>query len=189
MVKRVRVIGIDDSPFRFGDRRTMLVGVVTRLPDYVEGVTTATAEVDGRDADDAIIGMLERSRYLDQIRLVMLDGASVGGFNVVDIGRVHRALGVPCATITRSLPDMRAIEAALLKLPDGAERLEVMKRNPLFRIGPKARPIYASASGITGDELDEIVQAATVSGSIPEPLRLAHLIAAGVARGESHGRA
>ena len=41
----------------------------------------------------------------------------------------------------------------------------------------------------TLDELKKIIDQSTVRGAIPEVLRVAHLIAAGVVTGESRGRA
>ena len=42
---------------------------------------------------------------------------------------------------------------------------------------------------VTLTEVQEALALTTVRGVLPEPLRVAHLIAAGIARGESHGRA
>ena len=47
MKKQVRVLGIDDSPFTFRSERVLVVGVVTRLPNYIEGIMRAEAAVDG----------------------------------------------------------------------------------------------------------------------------------------------
>ena len=54
MKAQVRVLGLDDAPFRFGDARVPVVGVVVRAPNYVEGVLTASVAVDGMDANDVL---------------------------------------------------------------------------------------------------------------------------------------
>lgn len=190
MKKQVRVLGIDDSPFSFRAKRALVVGVVARLPLYIEGIMRTEVDVDGCDANDAIIAMLQRSRYTEQLKLVMFDGVAVGGFNVIDIDRVHEAIGVPCATMTRELPDYARMEDALrAHFPDWQERLAVIRRNPLFKVGARGRSLYAAAAGIDGDALDELIKESTVQGALPEPLRIAHLISGAMVRGESHGRA
>ena len=88
MKTQVRVLGIDDAPFSFSDGKVPIVGVVVRLPGYVEGVMISQVAVDGDDADQAITDMLLGSRYREQIRMVMIDGTALGGFNVVDIDRL-----------------------------------------------------------------------------------------------------
>lgn len=190
MKSHVRVLGIDDSPFTFQTRRALVVGVVSRLPTYIEGIMRTEVEVDGNDANDAILAMIERSRYREQLRLIMFDGIAVGGFNVIDIDRLHGALGIPCATITRDLPDMERMEKALRKyFPDSERRLEIIRRNPLYKVGPRRRPIFAAVKGMDIETLESIMAECTVQGRLPEPLRIAHLISSAMILGESHGRA
>ncbi len=50
MKKQVRVLGIDDSPFSFRDSTALLVGVVARLPMYIEGIMRTECAVDGNDS-------------------------------------------------------------------------------------------------------------------------------------------
>jgi uncharacterized protein len=190
MKKQVRVLGIDDSPFTFESRSTLLVGVVARLPMYVEGIMRTRCTVDGNDANRAIIDMLQRSRYREQLRLVMFDGVTVGGFNVIDISLLHERTGIPCATVTREMPDLPAMKQALKQnFSDWEERLDVITRRPLFKVGTKHSPIYAAVAGMDADTLEELLNECTVLGALPEPLRLAHLISSAMVRGESHGRA
>lgn len=189
MKRQVRVLGIDDSPFTFESKKALLVGVVARLPMYIEGIMRTECEVDGTDANDAIAAMVLRSRYREQLRVIMIDGVAVGGFNVVDIDRLHRETGIPCATVTRGMPDYDGMEKALrAHFPDWQQRMEIIKRHPLYRLGGR-RSIYAAASGISIDDLEMIIGESTVIGSLPEPLRIAHLISSAMVQGESHGRA
>ena len=39
------------------------------------------------------------------------------------------------------------------------------------------------------EEAKEIIKLSTIRGVIPEPIRMAHLIASGITRGESYGKA
>jgi len=50
MKKEIRILGIDDMPFSFGDKKVDVVGVVMRGGIYLEGVLKTTIDVDGRDA-------------------------------------------------------------------------------------------------------------------------------------------
>jgi endonuclease V-like protein UPF0215 family len=190
MKKQVRVMGIDDSPFSFQSDTTLVVGVVSRLPFYIEGIMRTECSVDGTDANQAILDMIERSRYREQLRLIMFDGVAVGGFNVVDISLLHESTGIPCATVTRELPDFERMRTALkLNFPDWQERLAVIRKNPLHKIGTAHKPLYAAVVGIDLDTLEEVLKACTVQGALPEPLRIAHLISSAMVLGESHGRA
>lgn len=190
MKRQVRVLGIDDSPFTFQSRKALVVGVVARLPMYIEGIMRAEVEVDGTDANEAVADMVRRSRYREQVRLIMIDGVALGGFNVVDIDVISRECGIPAATITRSLPDVESMESALKKnFPDWERRLEIIKRHPLFKVGPRRAPLYASVAGMDAETLDALLAECTVQGRLPEPLRIAHLISSAMVLGESRGRA
>lgn len=185
-----RVLGIDDAPFSFKEGKVPIVGALLRPPSYLEAVLTSVVTVDGNDADEMIINMLSCSRYKEQIGLVLIDGVALGGFNVVDIRRLNREMGLPFATITRDRPDMDAIGSALQgHFDDWHHRLEVIKALPLHQIATKHSPIYITCAGMPIDEVEGSIRHTTVQGAIPEPLRVAHLIATAMVRGESHGRA
>lgn len=186
----MRVLGIDDSPFSFSSGKVLLVGAVVRLPNYLEGVMRTECAVDGTDANQAIEGMLLRSRYREQLKLVLLDGAAVGGFNVVDIDLLHRRTGLPFATVTRDPPDMEKVAAALRKhFGDWEERLEVIARHRLRPVDTGHKPLLVASVGMDEGEADRLIARSVVRGVVPEPVRVAHLIAAAMARGESKGRA
>ena len=50
-------------------------------------------------------------------------------------------------------------------------------------------PLYVQYVGMTFSTVCEILRLCTIRGAIPEPIRIAHLIATGITLGESHGRA
>ena len=194
MKQQIRVIGLDDSPFKFSDKQTkkklLIIGVVVRIPAYIEGVLRSEVTIDGNDATEVLVQMINGSHFQKQLKLVMLDGVALGGFNVVDIHQAYKETGIPIATITRDEPDFSAIELALKKhFQDWEQRLKVMRKGRSVSIPTKHKPIYVKYKGILKKELEEIIKISTVRGALPEPIRLAHVIASGVARGESHGKA
>ena len=189
MKAQVRVLGVDDAPFRFGDARVPVVGVVVRAPNYVEGVLTASVSVDGDDATDVLTAKVLASRHRAGLALVLLDGIAFGGFNIVDLDALRAAVGVPVATVTRRRPDLRAMVAALRRrFPDWPRRAALLHRHPLWEIETGHRPLYGTAVGIDRADLAAIVARCTVRGAVPEPLRLAHIVAAAIVKGESRGR-
>ncbi|MDD1747260.1 MAG: DUF99 family protein [Methanomassiliicoccales archaeon] len=190
MKAQVRVLAVDDAPFRFDSGRVMVVGVVMRLPNYLEGVLRSECAVDGDDANRALEGMVQRSRFKRQLKAVMIDGVALGGFNVVDIDALHQATGVPVITVTRDPPDLARMGSALRKhFPDWERRLEVLSRKELLEVDTGHKPIYVSLAGVGYPEAVEMIKKGMVRGAVPEPLRVAHIIASGLAKGESRGRA
>lgn len=189
MKTHIRVLGIDDSPFGFSDKKALVVGALVRVPNYLEGVMKTQVDVDGVDSTERMAEMVLKSRYRDQIKVVMLDGIAVAGFNVIDIKSLHDSLEIPVLTVTRDEPDLDKMRAALKKhFVDWEERFELVTRLKLRRIQTEHKPLFASGIGADWDELEMFVKMSTVRGAVPEPIRMAHIIAAAMVRGESYGR-
>lgn len=191
MKDQIRVCGIDDAPFAFGDRsaKAVVIGTVVRAPSYLEGVLRFEISVDGEDSTGNIEEAIASSRFREQLRAIIIDGIALGGFNIVDIQRLSESLGMPVITVTRDVPDMRAIEAALSKyFDDWKERISRISSVPVIKIEAEKKPIFVSYAGTEPDQVREILRVTTVRGSIPEPIRMAHIIASGVVRGESRGK-
>jgi hypothetical protein len=185
-----RFLGIDDAPFRFGDAHVPVVGVVVQAPAYIEGVLSTRAQVDGRDGTDRLCEMVRGSRYREGLEMVLVDGAAVGGFNVIDIDALSHAAGVPVVTVTRRRPDLESIRNAMKrKFGDWDERWRVITRHGIEDVATRHSPLFVTYVGATRAEVREALALTTVRGALPEPLRVAHLIAAGLVKGESHGRA
>jgi len=188
MKKEIRIIGIDDMPFSFKDKNTDIVGVVMRGGTYLEGVLKSEITVDGMDSTDKIIKMLEKTKHRKQIKLIMIDGIALGGFNVVDCEKIFNEIELPIITITRNKPHMNKIKEALKKhFEDWKERWKIINNGTTEEIELKYK-IYIKYFGISRHEAIESIKLATIRGAIPEPIRIAHLIATGIKKGESRGR-
>ncbi|TDA31414.1 MAG: hypothetical protein DSO03_04915, partial [Hadesarchaea archaeon] len=113
-------------------------------------------------------------------------GITVAGFNVLDIREIFERTGLPVVVVTRKKPDLKKVERALKNLPEWRERWRRMKRaGRIYRVGIGVGRIYMQFCGIKREDAEEILNRTITHGLIPEPLRVAHLIATGIARGES----
>lgn len=190
MKPHVRVLGIDDSPFSFSDSKVTVIGVVMRVPSYLEGVMRSRLTIDGEDGNDVLARMINSSRYKEQLRLVMLDGIAMGGFNVIDLKALNQATGLPTVSVTRDPPNLVKMEAALKRhFIDWERRLHLITQSPLFQVRTAHKPLYVAAAGIDEKEVADLIDRSIVRGALPEPIRIAHLIAGAIEKGESKGDA
>lgn len=190
MKKQIRILGIDDSPFTFNEKYSTIIGVVMRGGAYLECVLRSQVHIDGTEATMVCKQMILNSRHQRQLKVIMLDGACLGGFNVVDIDELSKLTHLPVITITRDKPNQQKIKYALQKnFKDWKERWEILKKEKLHKIITKHNPIYIKCSGLLLEDAKEIINISTIRGVIPEPIRVAHLIASGITRGESYGKA
>jgi uncharacterized protein len=182
-------LAIDDGPFKFSDEFVPIVGVVMR-GGYLEGVMRSQVKVDGDEATEVVIKLIEASRYKEQLRILMLNGIALGGFNVVDLDEVHKKTGIPCISITRDKPDYDAMEKVLkTKFKDHERRWAIVGKDDLMTIDTGHKPLYARAHGIDEKEAKRIIVRSILRGALPEPLRVAHIIATALVKGESKGNA
>jgi endonuclease V-like protein UPF0215 family len=56
-------------------------------------------------------------------------------------------------------------------------------------LGNRMQSLRVQRAGLSIEEARRLVRATTLHGQVPEPLRLAHLIAGGIVTGRSRGRA
>ncbi len=182
---QIRVVGFDDGTFRFKGRgRTVLVGVVMKGSLDVVGILTRWIEVDGRDATEKMIDAVTSSRFGD-LRVILLKGITYAGFNVVDVEALTSETGLPVLVVVRKRPDVAAMERALRKhFPDAEERIALLRKAPPLRELIPGK-LYYQAVGLSDEEAREIIRVTRKSALVPEPLRLAHMIAGAVMTGES----
>ncbi|MCJ2556914.1 MAG: DUF99 family protein, partial [Candidatus Thermoplasmatota archaeon] len=101
MKENIRILGIDDSPFSFEDESAEIVGALIRTPNYIEAVMRSEIDVDGWNSTLNVAEMVRSSRYRENISVIFLDGIALGGFNIVDIGKLSEEVGIPVASISR----------------------------------------------------------------------------------------
>ena len=190
MKQQIRLLGIDDSPFSFSDKYGIIIGVVMRGGSYIECVLKSQVSIDGNDATLVCSEMIKNSRYKNQLRAVLLDGIALGGFNIVDIEKLFCDTNIPIITVTRDKPDFEKIKIALKKnFSDWKYRWDLISKGKLNELKTSHNPIYLKCVGINLNEAKEIIKLSTIRGAIPEPIRIAHLIASGIISGESYGKA
>ncbi|MBI2653523.1 DUF99 family protein [Candidatus Woesearchaeota archaeon] len=184
--KEIRVIGIDDSPFdKFHDKEVLVVGVVTRGGSWIDGVLSTKVKVDGSDATKKLADMINKCKFKPQLQCIFLNGIAVGGFNVIDVKELSKKTKLPVIIIIRRMPNIKNIKKTLIKINKKDKIKLIEKAGNVVQIDD----IFVQLTGIDLDEAEKILKIVCTRSLIPEPLRLAHIIASGVVVGQSKGRA
>lgn len=180
--RTIRVVGFDDAPFQRGQLEQVAFAGVVCAGTRFEGMVWSELTVDGWDATDRILQALLPSKFLPQLHLVLLDGITFGGLNVIDLPKLNRQLNLPCVTVMRRYPKLEKMHGAIARLPNPEQRLHRLE---------KAGPIHQGENfcfQVQGEEpelIANVIQRLSDRGHVPEALRLAHLITAAVITGES----
>ena len=178
----IRVLGIDDGKFTPRTKGSVIVvGVVFRGGYSIDGVMHTTIAIDGLDATEQFASMINASPHRRQLRLVMLNGITFAGFNLVDIKKLNALTKLPVLAVTHEKPDLDSIHEALRNLPDSEERWRIiLGAGEIHEITNKDSKIYLELAGISLTDAKKIVKLTSTISCLPEPLRVAHLIASGI---------
>ncbi|HVP67844.1 MAG TPA: DUF99 family protein [Anaeromyxobacteraceae bacterium] len=182
----LRAVGFDDAPFLRRRRGRVAVAGVVCAGTRFEGMVWGHVRQDGWNATDALAGMLVGGKFLDQLHLVLLDGLSFGGFNLVDLPELARRLARPCVAVMRRTPDVAAVRRAIGRLPFPDRRLALLARAGPVHPHP---PFHFQVAGGDPEEIARALARLTDRGHVPEALRIAHLVGAAIRLGESGRRA
>lgn len=181
------VIGFDDSPFTHNHRGSVAVVGTVYAGLRLDGILGGRVQRDGANATRVLVQLVAQSKWAEHVQLIMLQGVALGGFNVVDAHALHKQLGVPVLIVARREPNMTVIKDTLLTHVRGGAR----KWSSIERLGPMepVANVWVQRVGLSLADAGALIARLAIHGRIPEPLRVAHLIAGGVTTGQSRGRA
>jgi len=182
----IRVLGIDDGAFTLHVKgQVPVVGVVFRGGYWLDGVMHTKIAVDGFDATDKIAAMINDSSHYKQLQVIMANGITFAGFNILDVKALYATTKLPVITVTREKPNFENIRKALQNLPGSKERWSTILRagDPVEICTRTAESkVYVQTVGVSKEDAEKILRLTSTRSNIPEPLRVAHLIASGISR-------
>jgi endonuclease V-like protein UPF0215 family len=166
--------------FALSDGYSIYAGVLARRDGAVEDVALATATLGGTDGTEAASNILDALLRPD-VAMIMLDGCVVSFYNWIDGEELWRRYGKPVACYVFEKPEGRVEDAVRKLFPDWQARVEALRRlgppTPYYtKTGYK---IYVRSWGIDPVDAGKAAEACMRFGKVPEPLRVAKIIAAG----------
>jgi endonuclease V-like protein UPF0215 family len=180
------VLGIDDGPFAKRQVEPVpIVGVSMEGADLVEGVAVTSFPVDGAGATEFLARFVLGLRARAGLHAVVLGGITIAGLGIVDLSALAAALRRPVLAVGRRSSE-RSELARALRAAGYPDRLDLVRRAPpSFRVDDG---LWVSAAGAEPEAAARLVRATLRKARVPEPLRLAHLLARALVLGESRGR-
>ena len=178
----IRILGVDDGKFiPHSEGHVIVVGVVFRGGSSIDGVMHTHIAIDGFDATQQVVNMIIGSPHYKQLRLIMLNGITFGGFNVINIKKLYEETELPVIALTLDKPDLESVRRALDNLPRSDERWNmILAAEKIHKINCKGKSLYVELAGVSESDAKEVIELTATRSSFPEPLRVAHLIASGI---------
>jgi len=185
-----RCIGIDDGPFppKTDDkvRHAPLLAVWLKGP-HLHQLRTERITVDGLDGTRKTELLLKGSMHIP----VLLSGVTFGGFNLIDPWKIQKLCKASVIVVVGSRPDNRAVKRALSRhFPDWKKRWDLIKSlGPLHKVRTMAGegPMFFEQFGCSTREAGLLLKTSAFVSRMPEPLRVAGILARGLFSSEPPG--
>jgi endonuclease V-like protein UPF0215 family len=172
----LRVLGIAESFVR-SSPISILAGVVMRADLRVDGLAYARATVGGDDATEAVLNLYRQLDRTD-VNALLLSGLAISWFNIIDLTEVWDRIQKPviCLTYEES-PGLEDYireyfpqpEEKLRRYDASGERTSVLLKTGF--------EVYVRALGATIEETRILLNKFTRDGRVPEPVRVARMMA------------
>lgn len=181
-----RVLGVAES-FKKTYSNSLAVGLVMRGDFRIDGFGVCRPTIGGRDSTESLLEMFMKLKRQD-IRAWILGGSLISWFNVVDIVELHEKTSIPVVCVTYHPSE--GVEKYLKEYfpDDWRARLEILEkagvRTPVRLDTGHAAFLTTAGAGIPWAK--RLIDLFTLDGRIPEPVRVARLIAAALFR-DGHG--
>lgn len=186
--KGIRVLGIAES-FRRDREKSVLAGIVMRSDFIIDGAAFDMITVGGMDATEGVLRIFE-SLQRDDINVIMLNGCVISWFNIIDIMEVYKRLQIPLICVTYE--ESEGLEEHIVRHFEEDERdsrIEAYRR-----LGDRVPvelqdgfEVLIRFLGIENPEAGAVLKKFVVQGKVPEPLRVAKIVARATLRSGLEG--
>lgn len=177
--RKMPVVGVEDGSFQKGITRKAILAAVLLKGVEIEGVKIARVTVDGLDATEKLVEMLAGWNFM----AVLLAGVSFAGFNLIDPTAIYEKFQKPIIIVSRKKPNNKAVKQALQKhFKDWKARWRIFEKlgNAHRIVVAGETPIYIETINLDFKVAENLLQTLSIKSRIPEPLRVARLVARGL---------
>jgi len=176
--KGIRALGIAESFKKDQSKRSVLARVVIRSDMIIDGFVFGSAELGGDDATDEIVNMFKRLNRND-INVIILAGSVISMYNIIDIDSVGLKTNTPVISVT--FEESEGLEPHIKHhFPDSWEKklsaYEKLGSREMTKLHTNYK-IFVRPYGISLEICKRILDKFTIQGALPEPIRLARLLA------------
>lgn len=180
--KGVRVLGVAES-FDKSESRSIMAGVVIRGDLRIDGFGVCTPTIGGHNSTEELVSMFNRLNRKD-IRAWMLGGSVISWFNIVDISALYEDTDTPVICVSYHPSEGIAKYLKEYFPEDWKVRCDILERTGARKLIQlrTSHSLYISVAGIGVTRARNLLDKLTIDGRVPEPIRVARTIAAGLHR-------
>ena len=181
--RAIRALGIAES-FKKEEETSTLAGVVMRSDFVIDGFGAGSLKVSGSDATRSVV-RLYRGLERNDVNSILISGSVLSLYNVLDIDEIFGQLEVPVIALSfsKAASDLALNIKARFPEKVAEEKIELLEKlGKAQKIRLKTGyDIFVRSAGISQNVSNRLLDKFTLQGAIPEPIRVARLLAKTVA--------
>ena len=176
--KGIRALGIAESFVKGLSQKSFLAGVVMRADRIIDGLSFTQVTVGGIDVTQQVITLLEKLHRQD-INVIILNGCVISWFNVIDLQEVFQASSIPLICVTYDASEGLDKYFQELFPTTWQQRLQTYQQNGVRILVTlkTGKCVFTRYFGLSLAEVKGVLNKFTVFGAVPEPIRVARLLA------------
>jgi uncharacterized protein len=182
--KAIRALGIAES-FRKDQEFSTLAGVVMRSDLVIDGFASTRLRLAGSDSTNSTIRLFKKLERND-VNAIIISGSVLSLYNVLDIDKIHKEVKIPVVALSFSKSRSNLVENIRTRFPDKVAKEKIRL---LERLGNSSRvrlvtgyEVFVRNAGINEDLSKKLLDRFTLQGSVPEPVRVARLLAKSIVK-------
>jgi endonuclease V-like protein UPF0215 family len=149
----------------------------------IDGFGIGTLKVSGSDATEAVLSLFRQLKRND-INVVLLSGSVLSLYNILDVDLLYEEIRIPILALTfkKSKADLARNIKAKFKPGEAKDKIRLLEKlgTPKRMRLETGYQVFARAAGASSEQVESILNKFTLQGAIPEPIRVARLIAKAV---------
>jgi len=181
--KAIRALGVAES-FRESEGRSTLAAVVMRSDLVVDGFAFGSLTVSGSDATLEIVSLVSKLKRND-VNAIFLSGSVLSLYNIVDVDKASEDLDLPVVALTfrESSANLAENIRSRFDTKTARSKIELLEKlgTPKKVALKTGYSVFVRSAGISDAETRRLLDRFLLQGSIPEPVRVARLLAKNVA--------
>ena len=181
--KAIRVFALAES-FSETQKFSTMAGVVIRSDLIIDGLSLGKLTVSGSDAARTVLSMFKKLHRND-INAILASGSVLSLYNVLDIEAVHSATKLPVVALSfnRSKSDLAENIRRRFSARIAEKKIHLLQKlgDPFVLTLKSGYHVFVRSAGANEAVCQRLLDKFTIQGAVPEPIRVARLVARSVA--------
>ena len=175
-----RILAISGGSVSFKERKKVpIVGILWREIVF-EKCFIKYSETDPKPQEitEKLLALVDEKYFTEkQVKVVLLFNTIFAGLGIVDLHRLQNTWNAPIIVVSDKEPDTDKVLQLIQDLKYSNEYITTLQKNPSNWIHLEDTRLYTLTMSLSEGEMKNIIKELQTVGHLPEPLRIADIIA------------